>query len=251
MNVPEFTEALLQVMERKTHWGWPAFTSGKVPKAKHHIHMEQEWEVYVRDFPVLLGWAFVQCPNAEVRRDLAENLYEEETGGLVAQSPHPELFLRLPDGLGYDMSRFDDVRLLPRARAYRMVLDDAVRHQGWEAAVAVTTLFIEGTAFERGEVDGTAEKRPAPPLEEHPLVKHYGLPVEKLALIKAHRQVEGDHRAAAWRMVTRAIEEPQRAHVVDVMESVLLAWQSYRDEVCQACGVERDDDSDDGFRIVA
>ena len=163
MDVAEFTEALLQIMERKTHWGWPAFTSGQVPKTKHHIHMEQEWEVYVRDFPVLLGWAFVQCPDAEVRRDLAENLYEEETGGLVAKSPHPELFLRLPDGLGYEMQRFDAVRLLPRARVYRMVLDDAVRNQGWEAAVAVTTLFIEGTAFERGEVDGTAERRPAPP----------------------------------------------------------------------------------------
>ena len=73
-------------MERKTHWAWPAFTGGLVPKEKLHIHLEHEWEVYVRDFPVLVGRAYVQCPVAHVRRELAENLYEEETGGLAAGS---------------------------------------------------------------------------------------------------------------------------------------------------------------------
>jgi pyrroloquinoline-quinone synthase len=38
----------------------------------------------------------VQCPIAEVRRELIENVYEEETGGLAAGRPHPELFLLYP-----------------------------------------------------------------------------------------------------------------------------------------------------------
>ncbi|MCP4504429.1 MAG: hypothetical protein GY822_31340 [Deltaproteobacteria bacterium] len=247
LSLEEFTEALLQIMERKQHWGWKAFTCGDVPNALHHIHMEQEWEVFVRDFPVLLGWAFVQCPDAAVRRDLAENLYEEETGGLVAKKPHPELFMMFPAGLGYDLSRFDDVQLLPRARLYRAVLDDAVRNQGWEAAVAVSTLFVEGTPFERGEIDASAEKRPAPPLEDHPLVKHYGLDVKHLELVKAHRHVEGEHRVAAWRMVTQAIPADQRAHVVAVMEAVLLAWKAYRDDVCEACGLKK---SGEAYRVL-
>ena len=53
-------------------------------KERLHIHFEQEYATYVRDFPVMVGWAYVQCPIAEVRRDLAENLYEEETGGVIA-----------------------------------------------------------------------------------------------------------------------------------------------------------------------
>src|SRR5215467_8091181 len=99
MDRETFREQLLAVMERKDHWAWPAFTSGRVPKGLLHFHFEQEYETYVRDFPVMVGWAYVLCPVSEVRRSLAENLYEEETGGLVAGSPHPELFLDYPRGM--------------------------------------------------------------------------------------------------------------------------------------------------------
>src|SRR5580698_6891799 len=130
-------------MERKVHWAWPRFTDGTVPREQLHVHFEQEYATYVRDFPVLVGWAYVQCPIAEVRRDLAANLYEEETGGVIAGRPHPELFLEYPRGLGMDMTRFEHVQLLPGARAFRDVLDDATRNHGWAVACAVTTIFLE------------------------------------------------------------------------------------------------------------
>src|SRR5687767_8920392 len=102
-------------MEAKRHWAWPSFTSGAVPKAKLHIHLEQEYAVYIRDFAWLLGRAYAQCPNPAVRAELAENLYEEETGKLSQGRPHAELFLEYPRGLGMDLSRFDHVELLPAA----------------------------------------------------------------------------------------------------------------------------------------
>jgi pyrroloquinoline quinone (PQQ) biosynthesis protein C len=234
-----FREALLHVMERKVHWAWPHFTSGRVAKERLHIHFEQEYATYVRDFPVMVGWAYVQCPIAEARRDLAENLYEEETGGLIAGRPHPELFLEYPRGLGMDLSRFDRVELLPAARAFRAVLDDHTQRRGWAQAAAVTTIFVEGTDHERGELDDTAPKRPAPPLEQHPLVKHYGLPVEGLALTKAHRRVEGSHRAAAWRIILDHVPADEHAGVLAAMERTLGAWQAYRDAVAAACGLAR------------
>ena len=149
-------------MERKTHWAWPAFTAGLVPRDKLHIHLEHEWAVYVRDFPIMVGRAYVQCPIAEVRRELAENLYEEETGGLAAGRPHPELFMMYPRGLGMDVERFANVQLLPAARAYRGFLDDVTTDRGWAIAAAISTLFIEGTAYERHELDASAPPRPQP-----------------------------------------------------------------------------------------
>src|SRR6187399_2489839 len=134
MDKDEFVERLLRVMEQKSHWAWPLFTSGQVMRSRLHVHFEQEYATYVRDFPVLVGRAYVQCPIAEVRRELAENLYEEETGGLVAGRPHPELFLEYPRGLGMDLSRFQHVKLLPAANGYRHFLDEATRHYGWEIA---------------------------------------------------------------------------------------------------------------------
>lgn len=239
MDRDGFREALLQIMERKVHWAWPHFTAGRVAKERLHIHFEQEYATYVRDFPVMVGWAYVQCPIAEVRRDLAENLYEEETGGVIAGRPHPELFLEYPRGLGMDLSRFERVELLPAARAYRAVLDDHSQRHGWAQAAAVTTIFVEGTDHERGELDPGAPKRPAPPLEDHPLVKHYGLPLDGLALTKAHRRVEGSHRAAAWRMILDHVPAAEYAGVIGAMERTLAAWQAYRDAVAAACGLTR------------
>ncbi len=231
-----FQEALLRVMEQKTHWAWPGFTQGLVPKSLLHIHLEQEYATYVRDFPVLVARAYVQCPHPEVRRDLAENIYEEETGGMVAGRPHPELFMEYPRGLGMDLRRFQNIPLMPAAQAYRDAIDNATLHHGWESAAAVSTIFIEGTSNERAELEGTARKNP-PPLSEHPLVKHYGLSESHLALTKAHRSVEGDHRLAAWRSLLGYAHPQCYSLVIDHMKRVLSAWLAYRDEVAHACGL--------------
>lgn len=238
MNRAEFREALLQIMERKVHWAWPSFGDGTVAKERLHYHFEQEYETYVRDFPVLVGWAYVQCPIAEVRRDLAENIYEEETGGVIAGKPHPELFLEYPRGLGMDLSRFRHVELGPAAAQFRAVLDEHTQRHGWAQAAAVTTIFLEGTDKERGELDPHAPKREAPPLDKHPLVVHYGLPLEALALTKAHRRVEGSHRAAAWRCFDH-VDPSDYPGVIEAMERVLAAWLAYRDEVAAAVGLSR------------
>ena len=239
METAQFQEALLAVMERKQHWAWPAFTRGLVSKARLHLHLEQEYATYVRDFPVLLGRAYVQSPIAEVRRELAENLYEEETGALSVGRPHPELFLDYPRGLGMDLQRFETISYLPGSARYRAVLDDCTLRRGWEVATAVTTLFLEGTPYERGELDPGAPKRPLPALEDHPLVKHYGLSLEHLALTKAHRRVEGSHRTAAWRVLLTYVAAPQHAAVIAAMQEALQAWLEFRDDVAAACGVTR------------
>ena len=76
-------------------------------------------------------------------------------------------------------------------------------------------------------------------LEEHPLVVHYGLPLDALALTKAHRRVEGSHREAAWRIVLDHIPNADRVGVIDAMEETLVAWLAYRDELAAACGLTR------------
>ena len=237
MDAFDFKHALLTIMERKLDPDWDKFRSGEVAAELLHHHLEHEWEVYVRDFPVFVGRAYVQCPIAEVRQELAENLYEEETGGLVAGKPHPELFLEYPKGLGMDLARFDAVELIPSARAYRDVLDDMTQTRGWAVAAAVVTLFVEGTAHDRSVLDESAAPRPAPPLDQHPLVLHYGLPIESLALTKAHRSVEGDHRVAAWKIVLDHTPEHEHISVIAAMDRTLGSWLNYRDAIARLCGI--------------
>jgi len=240
MDRETFREQLLGIMDRKSHWAWPAFTSGCIPKDRLHVHFEQEYGTYVRDFPVMVGRAYVRCPIAEIRRSLAENLYEEETGGLVAGSPHPLLFLEYPRGLGMDLTRFEHVELLPAAQRYRNLLDQATQYYGWDIAAAIVTIFVEGSADERSALDASNHKVP-PPLDEHPLVKYYGLSVDRLALTKAHRQVEGNHRVSAWKAILDYVVPMRRGAIVRVMEETLRSWLLYRDEVALMCGVRLDD----------
>ena len=176
----------------------------------------------------------------QVRKDLAENIFEEETGGLSLGIPHAELFLRIPEGLGMDVSRFEDVPLIDGAQTYRDVLDDTTLNRGWEVAAAVTTLFLEGTRYDRGELDPNSPQRPMPPLENHPLARNYGLSTEYLTLAQVHRDVEGGHRASAWRIMLDHVPEQRRRPVVAAMEETLAAWLVYRDHAAEICGLTRE-----------
>jgi pyrroloquinoline-quinone synthase len=237
MDRETFREQMLGIMDRKSHWAWRAFTSGLVSRDRLHYHFEQEYGTYVRDFPVMVGRAYVRCPIPEIRRSLAENLYEEETGGLVAGSPHPLLFLEYPRGLGMDLARFERIELLPAAQSYRDLLDEVTQHYNWDIAAAIVTIFVEGSSEERAILT-QSDPPPQPPLEEHPLVKYYGLSVEHLALTRAHRQVEGNHRAAAWKAILDYVAPLRRGPILRAMEEVLRSWLLYRDEVALMCGVK-------------
>jgi len=242
MDRERFREQLLGIMEGKDHWAWPSFTAGLVAKEKLHIHFEQEYATYVRDFPIMVGRAYVRCPIPAVRRSLAENLYEEETGGLIAGGPHPELFLEYPRGLGMDLTRFENIQLLPAAKKYRQFLDDVTEHHGWEVATAIVTIFVEGSKDERAALMASQTKSALPSLEEHPLVKHYGLTLDDLALTKAHRQVEGSHRASAWAAILDHVVPTRRGPVIRAMAEALQLWLLYRDAVAESCGIRRADD---------
>ena len=72
-------------------------------------------------------------------------------------------------------------------------------------------------------------------------MKHYGLSVDRLALTKAHREVEGHHRAAAWNAILDHVVPLRRGAVVRVMEDALRSWLLYRDEVALVCGIQPSD----------
>lgn len=76
-----------------------------------------------------------------------------------------------------------------------------------------------------------------------------GLLLEHLALTKTHRKVEGDHRAAAGRILLDHVGPDARSGVLVAMERVFAAWIRYRDDVARACGVVRG--PDDAPRLAA
>lgn len=237
-------ERLLAIMDQKHHWAYPAFTKPGLTRAQLLVHFRHEYAVYVRDFPVLLARCLGQVPDLiDVRRALAENIYEEQTGGLSKSAPHPELFLRMMEGLGYSRSQFtNEEDLHPAAASYKEWLFEMSAKGPWQAAAALLTIFVEGSVNERGELAGTYKRpRGDAAVERHALVVHYGCPPAAMQLVRAHGDVEGGHRGDAWKILLDNVTDPATTKiVVDTCMDALVRWQRYRDGVVERMGIVRD-----------
>ena len=85
------------------HPFYVAWTEGKLSKSVLAEYAKQYY-AHVRAFPTYVSAVHSHCEDLSVRRELLENLIEEERG----EENHPELWLRFAEGLG--VAR-DDVRL--------------------------------------------------------------------------------------------------------------------------------------------
>lgn len=241
--VAPLQEELLTVMDRKDHWAWPHISDGSATRAQLLLHYQQEYEVYVRDFPILLSRVHARCPHPEVRQDLAENLFEEETGKLSKGVPHPELFLVMMEGVGFARSRFTGIELIPEAAAYRAWIDQVTTRRPWIEGAALVTIFIEGSREDRRRVTAVDPEDPVDveqELRQNFLVRHYGADPRFLDLKRAHHMVEGGHRKMAWKMVLEHAGKGSAAvRLRQVMERTLDLWLLYRDGVARACRIAR------------
>jgi pyrroloquinoline-quinone synthase len=241
----KFKEWLLTVMDRKDHRSYWRLMGPGTTREQLLVHYKQEWDVYVRDFPVLLSRVHARCPVPAVRRELAANLYEEETGGISGGGPHGELFLRMMDGLGFPPEAFENIKLLSASRAYRRFLDQVTTRSPWVVALAVTTIFVEGSRNDRAEVapetlprSGNGSSQSSPAVEDDPLVVNHGLDPRYLELKRVHRKVEGGHRRSAWSAVLQYARTPaDRAMVITAVERALDLWLAYREAIARAAKI--------------
>ena len=238
-----FRERLLDIMAKKHHWAWSYFSGPTLTKTQLKIHFQQEYAVYVRDFPVFLARIHGKNPPLEVRRMLAENIYEEDTGKLSLGTSHPELFIKMMKGLGFRPGEFEKIQLLPATRRYRTWLDRISDSSDWVLGAAVLTIFVEGSVHDRQELLHPAKSKPRRHIHEkitqHPLVQYQGVSPMAMDLIRAHQMVEAGHRHDAYAMVVNYAKEiSQQESVLKVMEKSLQIWLRYRDAVARACGLK-------------
>ena len=238
----QFRNRLLAIMAQKHHWAWPHFTGNAISKEQLKIHFQQEYGVYVRDFPVYLARIHGQNPPSEVRGMLAENIYEEDTGRLSLGSSHPELFLKMMNGLGYRGREFERIILLPPSRRYRTWLDRVSASRDWVVGTAVLTIFVEGSINDRKELMNASPPKTRKEIEgyvsRHPLVRHQHVSRDCMDLIRAHQMVENGHRQDAYHMVVNhALSRRHQELVLTAMRKSLQLWLQYRDGVARSCGL--------------
>lgn len=240
----KFQNDLLRIMEEKHHWAWSEIVGPAISKSQLKIHYQQEYAVYVRDFPVFLARIHGKNPPLEVRRMLAENIFEEDTGQLSLGASHPALFLKMMRGLGFRASDFETIHLLAATRRYRKWLDQVSDSPDWVLAAAVMTIFVEGSVNDRKELAGSARKKSIQQIQRklrtHPLVRYHGVSPESLDLIRAHQMVEAGHRHDAYDMVVHYTSSPShQKKILEALQQTLTLWLQYRDGVALACGLKQ------------
>lgn len=242
LSPTRFLEQLLDLMIQKHHWAWPQFVGPSMAKRQLKIHFQQEYVSYVRDFPVFLARIHGQNPPLEVRKMLAENIYEEDTGMLSLGTSHPELFMRMMEGLGFRSREFSKIQLLPATKRYRTWLERISQSSDWVLGAAVLTIFVEGSVNDREELLHPVKSKPLRHIHEkikhHPLVQHQGVSPQAMDLIRAHQMVETGHRHDAYAMVVHyAASGSHQGKILAAIKKTLNLWLRYRDGVARACGL--------------
>lgn len=109
--------------------------------------LEMYWESH--EFPNTYAAAYVRCPVPEVRRFLFENIYEEETGGLMAGSiPHIELKFRFIESLGFTRGQILNSPPLPATQAYLEFRELLFTTRPWVVAVGAYAVGAENQVVE-------------------------------------------------------------------------------------------------------
>ena len=118
------------------HPFWRRIAEGQLPRSALGPFAVQFF-LQVREFPRAVSALHSTCPDIHERVELAESLYEEETGRISGCNvSHPELFIRFGEGVG--VARDAMVNGVPLATT--AVLID------WFARSTREHPFIEGAA---------------------------------------------------------------------------------------------------------
>lgn len=236
----EFEERLLEIMGHKWH---PSidFIHWHGTKKQLEAECQQEYWVYIKDFPRYLENIIAMNPEEDVAEALRENMQEEKYGRISRFNlSHESLFLYTMEGLGYAISGFKDVVPTPSAIKYKQWLDNITKNGSWLEALAVMTLFVEGYVRNEREELEKARKFSGISFSEkmrsirntvgsHYLARRFGLNPKYLKFKKAHLEAESNHRKDAWDMVLKYADTKEKQEaVIGAMEKSLKLWKGYR-----------------------
>ena len=177
----------------------------------------------VREFPRALSALHASCPFPDERIELAESLYEEETGRISGCNlSHPELFIRFGEAIGLRREEMTEGVPLTSTVALTDWFELSTRQRSFLEGAAAINLASEGQVpgafgpFARG------------------LQEHYALSSDAVGFWDVHEIADRDHAAIGDHIVVRyADTEERRRTTQQALERSLELWWHFFD------GIER------------
>ena len=202
---------------------WLRILEGRVPRAALAPFAVQFF-LQVREFPRAVSALHSRCPDAAERIELAESLYEEETGRISGCGiSHPELFIRFGEGVGVPRAAMVDGRPLPATASLIEWFEQSTRDQPFIEGAAATNLAAEG------QVPGSFGPF------ARALERHYGCTPEQVAFWDIHEHADREHSAIGDHVVVRMATTPTlQADVRRAVRRSLDLWWRFFDDIATA-----------------
>jgi pyrroloquinoline-quinone synthase len=216
-------DLVARIEARRTFGGhplWLTIAEGKLRREQLQRFAVQFF-LQVREFPRAVSAMHANCPFLEERRELAESVYEEETGRLSGcNQPHPELFIRFGEAIGLSRADMVDGRPLPATRALIDWFELSTKQRSFIEAAAAINLAAEG------QVPGAFG-----PMARR-LQQHYGLSREAVEFWDVHEVADAEHSDVGDHIVIRhATDAATQTRVRDALQHSLDAWWQFFDGI--------------------
>ena len=222
----QFAQEMVELIHKRRSFGghplWFRIQNGEIEK-DHLKIFAQQFFLQVREFPRAISAIHSNCPYPEERAELADNIYEEDTGKLSGcNCSHPELFIRFAEALGLHRDEVINGLPLPETAALINWFELVSKQRPYLEATAAMTMAAEG------QVPGAFGK-----LAEG-LRQHYGFSEQAVAFWDLHEIADAEHSDVGDHAVVRhANTAPLQAAVRAAVEQSLSRWWNFFD------GIER------------
>jgi pyrroloquinoline-quinone synthase len=216
-------DLVARIQARRTFGGhplWYAIADGKLSREQLQRFAVQFF-LQVREFPRAVSAMHANCPFPKERMELAESVYEEETGRLSGCNlPHPELFIKFGEAVGLKREDMTEGKPLPATRALIDWFELSTKQRSFIEAAAAINLAAEG------QVPGAFG-----PMARR-LQQHYGLSKEAVAFWDVHEVADAEHSDVGDNIVVRhATDAAIQARVRDALQHSLDAWWQFFDGI--------------------
>jgi pyrroloquinoline-quinone synthase len=170
----------------------------------------KQYYAHVRAFPTYVIGVHSRCEDLAVRRQLLENLIEEEQG----DENHPELWLRFAEALGVDREAVKSAELLPTTKVSVKSLQSLTQNEDYRQGLAALL------AYESQIPEVAKTKREG-------LKSFYGMADERaISFFRIHESVDLLHQQVEMQILKEECQSPaaQDKAIASASESAKALW---------------------------
>ncbi|MGH8165157.1 MAG: CADD family putative folate metabolism protein [Rhodanobacteraceae bacterium] len=199
-----------------THPFYLAWTRGELQRTALADYARQYYQ-HVAAFPTYLSAAHAGCDDLAVRRQLLDNLIDEEAG----EPNHPQLWRRFAESLGVSSDDLDATESWPETAQLIATFRDICLNEGTASALAALYAYeSQIPAVSESKIEG--------------LIKHYGFEdAESYRYFTVHIEADREHSAAERGLLEQQMKTANGAPVMVAADRVLVALWELLSGVCR------------------